>query len=342
MFSHHILKPERTPLEANPLTEDGSGSFPGLFRRRVLAAVRYQKDPFELKPSRLNGGHGNGKVFGLSQPLGTRVAKTYAEFDENKRAVFISCGDSSETEIPTGTVDAVITDPPFFDNVHYSQLADFFFVWQRELHSKKGIWEQESTRSEAEVQHEDSGAFADRLAGVWRECRRVLTADGVLVFTYHHSRVEGWSSLLSSLAVGNFGIVAAHPIKSEMSVASPKAQAKSPIDIDEIIVCRKRESISVEVPADPRSLIGRSLEVGKRQVARFNRIGRKLSENDIRVIMTSQIIRWLSWMDDFEQGLETLSSMESLLEGEISRAFRDQTVADRSAPKDPETQLTLL
>ena len=47
------------------------------------------------------------------------------------RAIALSCGDSSATGLPDGSVDLVVTDPPFFDNVHYSELADFFFAWQQ-------------------------------------------------------------------------------------------------------------------------------------------------------------------------------------------------------------------
>jgi putative DNA methylase len=40
MFSHHILKPERTPIEANVWgTPKSSGSFSNLFRSRLLRAV---------------------------------------------------------------------------------------------------------------------------------------------------------------------------------------------------------------------------------------------------------------------------------------------------------------
>ena len=49
MFSHHILKPERTPLEANPWgTSRSSGSFSTLFERRLLRALEYREDPFEI------------------------------------------------------------------------------------------------------------------------------------------------------------------------------------------------------------------------------------------------------------------------------------------------------
>ena len=126
MFAHHILKPERVPLEANLWgTPKSSGSFQTMFEGRIRRALDYAEDPFELKVVRGNGRKASEKVYGLSAPLGFDIADSYEEFAHGLR-VHLSCGDSSQTDIPDRSVDAVITDPPFFDNVHYSQLADFF------------------------------------------------------------------------------------------------------------------------------------------------------------------------------------------------------------------------
>jgi putative DNA methylase len=49
MFSHHVLKPERTPIEANLWgTSKSSGSLLNLFQSRLLRAVDYKAAPFEL------------------------------------------------------------------------------------------------------------------------------------------------------------------------------------------------------------------------------------------------------------------------------------------------------
>ena len=93
------------------------------------------------------------------------------------------------------------------------------------------------------MQNADAEAFTRRLGAAWAECYRVLSDDGVLVFTYHHSRSEGWSSVLHALMKAGFGISAALPIKAEMSVAMPKHQAKEPIDLDIVLVCRKRSAL---------------------------------------------------------------------------------------------------
>jgi adenine-specific DNA methylase len=293
MFSHHILKPERTPLEANVWgTPRSSGSFSTLFESRVLRALSYREDPFEIRVVRREGRLRSEKVAGLAAPLGQAIADDYAEFAGGRR-VYLSCGDSGSTDLPDGSVDAVITDPPFFDNVHYSQLADFFYVWQRHILGGNGSHHEDTTRHDNEVQHSDGAAFTERLARVWTECHRVLKADGLLVFSYHHSRNEGWRCVLEALMRADFVVVATHPVKAEMSVAAPKQQAREPIDLDVILVCRKSE-LPEGQDWDMGAIIEESaLEAGG-QIQRLAAAGRSLSRNDIRVTVMAQVVRRLS------------------------------------------------
>lgn len=294
MFSHHVLKPERTPLEANVWgTPKSSGAFSTLFQSRILRALEYQKSPFEIRPIREGGRVVGEKVHNTSQPPAIDVADTYPEFDKGKRA-YLACGSSTQTDLPDKAVDAVVTDPPFFDNVHYSQLADFFHVWQRHILGESGVRARQTTRSDEEVQHADADTFGNRLGAVWRECHRVLQDDGLLIFTYHHSKPEGWRCVLLALAEAGFVITAVHPIKAEMSVAAPKSQAKEPIDYDIIIVCRKRVRNSAVLPTTFGSLLEEATEAAKRQVARLRACKRPMSRNDARIILMGQVLLHLS------------------------------------------------
>ena len=315
MFAHHILKPERTPLEANPWgTPRSSGAFSTLFERRLLRAMAYREDPFELMVGEKNGRLAGKKVFGLSESIGYPIAGSFDAFDAGQR-VYLSCGDSSRTDLATDSVDVVVTDPPFFDNVHYSQLADFFHVWQRRILGNSRC-PSETTHSDREVQRTNAVDFVNRLQDVWKECSRVLKPGGLLVFTYHHSRPEGWYSIHDALAGADFAIVAAHPIKGEMSVAMPKGQAREPIDLDIILVCRKRKEVrtSVHTNEDAWSC---AIQMAGQQIDRLNRAGRKLSRNDIRVVVMAQVVRFLSCCTGLQAARTFIESRNAEVEDTI-------------------------
>jgi putative DNA methylase len=322
MFAHHILKPERVPLEANLWgTPKSSGSFSTLFEGRLRRALDYAENPFELRVGDKLGRKVGEKIYGLSDPVGFDIAETFPDLARGKR-VYLSCGDSSVTDIPAGLVDAVITDPPFFDNVHYSQLADFFHVWQRYILGCDGHRKLHSTRALGEVQNSDGAAFIDRLAAVFTEAHRVMKDDGIMAFTYHHSRPEGWHSVLDAIMRAGFCITAAQPIKAEMSVAVPKQQAKEPIDIDIILLCRKRSQLKPH--RWNGDLWGAVAPVAEKQVRRFSQAGRRMSRNDVRVIVAAQLIRQLSISHSIDAALAMLEVCQVETEGHIERIYSIQ------------------
>lgn len=316
LFSHHVLAPERTPLEGNVWgTRKSSGSFLTMFERRICRALDYADNPFEVAIEPLNGSGSTCRAFGLSDAMGFELASNYKEFVSGKH-VYLSCGDSSKTDLADCSVDAVITDPPFFDNVHYSELADFFHVWQRHILGKKGCYIDTTTRSEAEVQSGDVKQFVDKLRGVWAEAHRVLKDNGQLVFSYHHSRAEGWRSVLEALMDAGFRITAVQPVKGDMSVAIPKMQAAEPINLDVIMVCRK------QIDFVRREWTHETVQVAKahaaHQVDRFNTRDRALSRGDLRVIVMSQLLRQLSGLGDARDALENFDSAEGQVDSVIS------------------------
>jgi len=279
MFSHHILKPERTPIEAHVWgTPKSSGSFSNLFRNRLLRAIEYRHAPTEI-----------------SNPLGRKPTVCARPFrgvigrrwptdgSLHRRAIYLSCGDSADTGLPAQSIDYVITDPPFFDNVHYSELADFFYAWQQLTEPKCG---RRTTRDPCEVQDPDATRFAGKLMAVFQECRRVLKDPSLLVFTYHHSREEGWNALAEAILGAGFVVVNSQPVKAEMSVATPKSAAKEPIQLDIIVVCRKQ---SAGVPARPWS-VEEALSSARSKLGRLRACGFRLSRNDRNIVVYGQLL----------------------------------------------------
>jgi putative DNA methylase len=286
MFSHHILKPERMPIEANVWgTPKSSGSFSTLFETRLLRALDYRIAPFEAR----SNAHGSGKAHHSSLSFSGEVSGHWPDDGRfEPRGIYLSCGSSDQTALPDQSVDLVVTDPPFFDNVHYSELADFFHAWQKNF-PRGFLVDAATTRHQREVQDRDAERFADKLMAVLSECKRVLKDDGLLVFSYHHSRSEGWTSLAKAVFGAGFSVLNVHPVKAELSVAAPKSQAKEPIQLDMIFVCQKREKDSRSVPT-PDQAASIAVVKSRRKLSRLMAVGFKLSRNDRLATFFSQFL----------------------------------------------------
>lgn len=343
MFAHHILKPERVPIEGNVWgTSKSSGAFATLFRSRLLRAIEYRAAPFEAAVERVNG-HSEGKrIYGASSPFSGSVSTRWPPKTTIKRGIFLSCGSSAATGLTAKTVDFVITDPPFFDNVHYSELADFFFAWQQ-LEPSPFTKNRPTTRHPEEVQDVSVKQFSAKLRVVFSECCRVLKEDGLLVFSYHHSRADGWTALADAVLEAGLSFVNCHPVKAEMSVAVPKSQAKEPIQLDMLLVCRKQ-------PADKRGkqsvdvAIEQAIAHAKAKAARLQRCGLTLSATDRRVILIGQFLVEACPGRSAAQLSKVLSEKLAELDLAAHRLleFPEDQILTHRAPQTGEQQLTLL
>lgn len=208
------------------------------------------------------------------------------ELGKTGQGALILNGNSSHLPIPDASVDAVVTDPPYFDFVHYSELSDFFFAWLSPVLRQRYAWfDRPNCSDSGEVQHKDPRAFARQLSYVLSECRRVLNDDGVLAFSFHHSGAEGWAAIYEAITTAGFEVVAAHPVHAEQRGASPKTAAKDPISLDSILVCRKHTDINVKT-FDIDAVIQRSGSFAKRLLS----AGMEISDADRFVIASSQTL----------------------------------------------------
>lgn len=300
LFSHHILKPERTPIENNIWgTSQSSGAFSPMFKRRILAARMYAEDPFELMVTQENGSAKGKKVFAINKAILPKLAENFSEINSRQADALILARDARNLPLPDSSVDVVITDPPYFDNVNYSELADFFHVWLRLVLKDSDVaFVSHSTRQHGEVQSSDSQEFGSLLGDVFSECHRVLKPKGNLIFTFHHSKPEAWLGVLDALHRSNFCIVATHPTKAEMSVATPKSQTAEPIDIDMILVCKKREDI--ELVTEPLE-IERILKKTADWIIELKSSGWQISRGDAFVLAMSQFIALSQHTQDVEE-----------------------------------------
>ena len=182
-------------------------------------------------------------------------------FDEANAAeyipppVTITCkpGDSLD-HIEDGSIDLVVMDPPYYDNVMYAELSDFFYVWLKRTagHVFPELFRRHLTDKDNEAVanpakfRDQKGAralagrdYQERMASIFAECRRTLKPDGVMTLMFTHKATGAWDALTKGLMEAGFAITASWPINSEAEGSlhiKNKAAANSTV----FLVCRPR------------------------------------------------------------------------------------------------------
>ena len=154
----------------------------------------------------------------------------------------MTCGDSGHAPIPDGVVDVVLTDPPHFDKVNYSELADFFHAWLSQIKPFATYPTATSTRSRFDVQHNHPATFEEGLARVWKDAARTLKPDGIVVFSFHHRDDRGWKACMGSLRTAGLCVTYLQMVKAEMINSLSKKNQRSPHSMDVLVICRKHHA----------------------------------------------------------------------------------------------------
>lgn len=149
--------------------------------------------------------------------------------------------------------DAVITDPPYYDNVPYSHLADFFYVWLKRsvghLYPEHFATKSSPVKAEAVMDPSVYGgkkaearkAYEAMMSQAFSECRRVLRSEAPLVCVYAHKTTAGWSTLVDALRKTGFVVTEAWPIDTE-NPARQRSKESSALATSIFLVARKRLS----------------------------------------------------------------------------------------------------
>jgi adenine-specific DNA methylase len=146
------------------------------------------------------------------------------------------------------------------DNVHYSELADFFHAWLRQIQPfDEYPTEAVTTRHSEEVQSADPRDFGRAIAAVWKECARILKPSGLLAFTFHQARIAGWVELVKALEAAGLVITAVQPVKAEMSTSTIKSSAANPSNLDSIVVCRLTDQVRPSLPTTASTVRARAV-----------------------------------------------------------------------------------
>jgi adenine-specific DNA methylase len=229
-FSNNNFHPKSTFIENGVFSGLGRGDFRACIDK-LIESLEWACEPWEI-------------ACGNNAEHGEKVSTE----DELSGSAMLWCASATESQhIADGSLDLVITDPPFGDNVQYAELGEFFYVWLRlalkDRYPKQFGAEYTPKMLEAvanKARHDDPDAFYQRLlTECWREAYRILKPGGILAFTFHHSEDEPWVAVLESLFDAGFYLEATYPIRSDETKGEGEFGSKK-IEYDIIHVCRKR------------------------------------------------------------------------------------------------------
>ena len=188
------------------------------------------------------------------------VLKAYKELVELigksplKPNIFLSSANNLSF-LEESSIDIIVTDPPYYDNVMYAELSDYFYVWMKrgigdiypELFSSI-LTDKDNEAVANSSKFEDLGKSKKLLAKQdyeakmnqsFKEMYRVLQEHGVLTIMFTHKSTDAWDTLSMSLMEAGFEITASWPIYTESNYSlniAKKNSVKSTI----FLVCRKR------------------------------------------------------------------------------------------------------
>lgn len=243
VFSIHGYPVHRVQCEAALIgyPKVGSGGFRH-FIAKYAAAKRYCQQPYETV--RVDGRKRRMAI------AGERIAAGFVEGAQElgeRRSALLRCASITDERLPADSVDLVLTDPPYFANVQYSELMDFCYAWLRRLVPDAPFFASNSSGSDAEVTGNttagrDLAAFAAGLSDVYRAAAHALKPGHLFAFTYHHNDLRSYAAVITAILDAGLVPVTTIACPSEMR-ASIHISNTGSSRVDTVFVLRKPPAV---------------------------------------------------------------------------------------------------
>ena len=211
---------------------------------------------------------------GSFHSLFTRMIKGFEALGSSNASGYIIQHDAQSVSYPNGSV--ISTDPPYYDNISYADLSDFFYLWMRQslrsvypdLFSVLATPKQEELIAQPYRQGGKEAAEQFFLKGMTKAIGNIgaqIQSDYpmTIYYAFRQSEIEkegisstGWATFIQSILDSGFSVVGTWPMRTEkpgrmISIGS-NALANSVV-----LVCRKR---SVEAETVTRAEFVRALK----------------------------------------------------------------------------------
>ena len=162
---------------------------------------------------------------------------------------------SSATKLPieSNSLQALFTDPPYYDAVPYSDLSDFFYVWHKRClqHAHPELYRTPLTPKAQELVQQSNKVtpaakrkktkefFEEGMQKAFGEMNRTLTEHGVCGVMFAHKSTSAWEALIQGLIHEELQVTASWPIHTEMK-ARLRASQSAALASSILLICRPR------------------------------------------------------------------------------------------------------
>lgn len=177
-----------------------------------------------------------------------------ANCGEESRVGLVQLSSATVNPLPDKSVDAFITDPPYYYSVQYADLADFFYVWLRrtvgqyypELLSSPLIAKEDeiivqSPSHEFATEGKNRLHYESRMKKAMSEGCRILSQDGIGIVVFAHTSTSGWESQLQAMVSAGWTVTGSWPIDTEMATRVLSI-GRSVLASSIHLVCRPRQN----------------------------------------------------------------------------------------------------
>jgi putative DNA methylase len=242
-FGRHDYHPKPEPCEVNPLLQKGRGTILNGINAK-LKAIEYLLNPWDYH---FTGTTKEKKVRIHRNRSINPVLGALNEIIDGASNSCILRSDATKPIVKQKIASLVLTDPPYSDSVQYAELADFFLCWFAELGLTKideDTFKVKSPTSNEVVVNKtrksDQDRYSQLLTRVFKSCAGALRPDGKLVFTFHHTSMDSWVSVLLAIVNSGFTLVDAYPLKGESKITGNLMfhSNKSTPEMDVVLICR--------------------------------------------------------------------------------------------------------
>jgi putative DNA methylase len=292
IFSVHGFPVSLTQCENSVLGIPGIGS--GGFRHFVEKydrAKEYCEKPFDSYPEKPKR-----DVFILGESIGAHLVSSFPQHDD-PRSAYLQAISADQLALPADSLDAVLTDPPYFGNVQYAELMDFCYVWLRKhLAEEFPAFRPASTRSDEELtvnETEKRGIadFTEGLSRIFFHFARALKPGAPFAFTYHHNDIEAYLPVAVALLDAGLVCTDTLPCPAEMGASIHISGTGSSV-MDTIFVCRTTGKLQASRFAIDRENIKDMLRF---DLEKLRQAGLTPTEGDADCLLLGHIVRLAVW-----------------------------------------------